>query len=538
MATSIDQPAAGTNKSSRWLVAVCAIAVIGVFLLRLPAIVEPMGPDQGVYATIGWAMHRGFALYRDLFEMKPPGLYVIYWLAFAILGIKTTTIFWIDYAAAAATTILFFDLCRRIVSVRFGALAAAVLAVGTWPAARLAYGGFLERAINEPFITLFVTAAAWTTTIAVATNRSRWSVGAGLCVGIAAVFKPMTVVYWLALVVWVALQSNREGAMRFAKFSAGGAVVAPAIALTWMWASGVLPDAWLALAVYNRAYLAVGDQGLFDIVNKLAHESWRRVKTDEVWTMGALGAAAALASWRWRRTKPGAAASLGILWLGAAHLAIVLNGPRMFQTYFMPALVPLCLLAAWLFDQVFARRSRWRVAAAAGVIALTGLMIFRSGSMTRAAFFTRADIGQLFGESARQEYLQRFQSRSTRAFSAADAERLADYLRANTQPTERVFIFGMTASAYFLSDRLPASRFLFVYPAVSNMGNRPEFRVETLAAELRRASPRYIVLQRHNGDSFSGWRAVDSFAAPPMTELLANYRQETEIGDFALYRKN
>src|SRR5262249_58686806 len=141
--------------------------------------------------------------------------------------------------------------------------------------------------------------------------------------------------------------------------------------------------------------------------------------------------------------------------------------PRMFQTYFMPVLIPLCLLAAWLFDQAFVARPRWRIAAGAGVIALGGLMIFRSGSIVRAAVFTRADADQLFGVTDRPAYLQRFQSRSTRAFSAADAERLAEYLRANTQPDERIFVFGMTASAYFLSDRLPASRFLFVYPAVS-----------------------------------------------------------------------
>jgi hypothetical protein len=91
----------------------------------------------------------------------------------------------------------------------------------------------------------------------------------------------------------------------------------------------------------------------------------------------------------------------------------------------------------------------------------------------------------------------------------------------------------MTASAYFLSGRLPASRFLFVYPAVSNMADRPEFRVETLAAELTRSAPRSIVLQRHNRDSFSGWRADVSFAAPPWPRC-SRTTGGTEIGDYAL----
>jgi len=339
-------------------------------------------------------------------------------------------------------------------------------------------------------------------------------------------------------VAWVWFHTDLVRTRQFAAYSAAGAVIAPVIALTWMWGTGIMHDAWLALAVYNGAYLTLGDVGVFDLLNRFAHEVFRRMKTDEVWALGTVAAAVAVAAWRWRQTKPALVAALGVFWLGAALLAIVLNGPRMFQTYFMPALVPLCLLSAWLLDQAFAPARRWHLATAALVVALIAIMLVRSGSPRRVADITRADTLQLFGSTERQDYLRRFQSRSTQAFSAADAETLADYLRTRTEPDERVFIFGMTASAYFLSGRLPASRFLFVYPAVSNMADRPEFRVETLAAELSRSAPRYIVLQRHNRDSFSGWRADVSFAAPPMAALLQDYRQETEIGDYALYRRN
>ena len=524
--------------SSRWLTWAAVAVVAGIFLARLPAIVEPMGPDQGVYATIGWAMQHGFRLYRDLFEIKPPGLYVTYWLGFALLGTNAHAIFWMDYAAAVLTLVALFDLCRRLVSARFGALAAAVFAIATWPAARHAYGGFLERTINETFISLFATASFWAAAIALARSRHRWAVVSGLVTGIAVVFKPMAAVYWPVSVVWVWLQADFATARRFALQSAAGALVVPIAALGWMWATGIMPDAWLALAVYNSAYLTLGDHSLFDILNQFAHETWRRVKTDEVWALGAAGAVVAVAAWKWRTAKSASAAMLGVLWLGAALAAVALNGPRMFQTYFMPALVPLSLLAAWLLAAAFAPQRRWRAGVAALVVGLIALMLFRSGSLIRAADVTRADTRQLLGATPRLDYLQRFQSRSSKAFSAADSERLADYLRSNTQPDERVFIFGMTASAYFLSHRLPASRFLFAYPAVSNMADRPEFRVETLAAELSRTAPRYIVLQRHNGDSFSGWRAETSFAAPPMAELLRSYHPDTEIGDYALYRRN
>ena len=52
-----------------WLL---AAIVIAMFIVRLAGVVEPIGPDQGVYLTIGWGLRRGLLLYRDLWEQKPP----------------------------------------------------------------------------------------------------------------------------------------------------------------------------------------------------------------------------------------------------------------------------------------------------------------------------------------------------------------------------------------------------------------------------------------------------------------------------------
>jgi hypothetical protein len=214
-----------------------------------------------------------------------------------------------------------------------------------------------------------------------------------------------------------------------------------------------------------------------------------------------------------------------------------LNGPRMFHTYFLPPLVPLSLLFAWLLDQIIALPRGRRAAAAVLVLGVTAVMLVRSGSVARAIRVTSWDAERLRGQIDRQEFLQQFQSRYTQSFSAADNAQLADYIRSHSEPQDRIFVFGMSAGTYFLSERLPASRFLWAYPAVSRMIDRPEFRVETLASDLGRKAPRYIVFQRHNGDNLSGWRAEDSFAAPPMVALLRGYRQEVEIGGFVLYRR-
>jgi 4-amino-4-deoxy-L-arabinose transferase-like glycosyltransferase len=516
---------------------VCLCTVAAAFLVRVPGVVEPMGPDQGVYTTIAWGLHRGLTLYRDLWEQKPPAIYLTYLLGFTLFGSRESSVFWLDYLAAAVATVLLFDLGRRLVGTRFGALAAAVYALATLPAARHALGGFLERSVTETFITPLAIAAAWATTIAITRRQNGWALAAGLFIGVAVVFKQTAGIYWPALVLWTWFVTDFDRARRHAIYSGAGLAIAPLCTLVWLWAQGVLPDVRVAVVEYNLAYLALGDEGLLGTLERFAREVWRRMKTDEVWAVGTLGAAVAALAWRqWRLTREGWIAALGVVWLAAAFVAIVANGPRMFMTYFVPSLVPLSLLVAWLFDQTLGSRQRWKIVAGLLVLGLAAAMIVRSGSVNRAIGMTAWNTRHLTGDLDRETYLRRFQSRDGRAFSAADNARLAAYIRVHTEPHERVFVFGMSAGTYFLSGRLPASKFLWAYPAVSNMLDRPEFRVETLAEELGRVAPRYIVLQRYNGDSFSGWRAADSFASPPMADLLRRYHHEVEIGHFAVYR--
>src|SRR5262249_45892964 len=94
------------------------LIVVGAFVVRLTGFVEPLGPDQGVFATIGWGMQHGLALYRDLWEQKPPGIYLMYRLAFALFGTDVNAIFWMDYLGAVLTTLVLFELGRRLIGLR------------------------------------------------------------------------------------------------------------------------------------------------------------------------------------------------------------------------------------------------------------------------------------------------------------------------------------------------------------------------------------------------------------------------------------
>lgn len=509
-----------------------------LFVVRLGGVVEPMGPDQGVYATIGWGLGRGLTLYRDLWEQKPPAIYLTYRAAFAVFGTRVPSIFWLDFIAAIATAAFLFDLTRRLRDGSFAAIALVVFAFASLPAARFTLGGFLERSVSETFITPLAAGAAW----AVIVGRDRPSIGwpflAGLLVGFAGCFKQTALIYWPVLAAWTWMASDLRRGTRFAVWTGMGAAIIPALMIAWLWGHAALGDAWVALVEFNTAYLRVGGVGLAGTVNRFAHQLWLHMKTDEVWAVGTFAAAVALVyGLRHRTARPALVPWLGLLWLAGALIAVVANGPRLFPTYFVPSLVPLSLLTAWLVDRTLAPSTRRPVAAAALAL-FVGVMLVRSGSIRRAASMTVWDARYVSGGLDRDVYLGRFRSREAESFSAEDNARLADYLHAHTGPADRIFVFGMSAGTYFLSERLPASRFLWAYAPASRMLDRPEFRLETLAASLGRVAPRYIVLQRHNGDSFSGWRAEDAFGSPAMQAVLRAYHQDATIGDFVLYRRD
>jgi len=82
-----------------------------LFLLRLPSLFEPYWyGDEGVYQVIGIALRQGRLLYRDIFDNKPPLLYMLY-------SLFNSDQFMVRLASlifAILSVIIFFFLLKRI----------------------------------------------------------------------------------------------------------------------------------------------------------------------------------------------------------------------------------------------------------------------------------------------------------------------------------------------------------------------------------------------------------------------------------------
>jgi hypothetical protein len=161
------------------------------------------------------------------------------------------------------------------------------------------------------------------------------------------------------------------------------------------------------------------------------------------------------------------------------------------------------------------------------------------GYVNKVVTWARADLDALRGRVDRTTYFERFGSYANRrGYSARANAELAAYVREHTSLDERIFLFGINgAGVYFAADRLTAHRFLRANFFIATDFPDPRFRLEPVLADLAAARPRYVIFERlHTASEMA--REVDGLPAhPAVTPLLAAYDLETQIEDFALYRR-
>ena len=530
------------NQTAAFVTIGLAVLAGLAILLRIPSISEPLGIDQSLWASAVRGMARGQHLYADVWEQRPPGIYLTYLAAFSVFGWTPAAVGWLDVLASAVVTALLYVLARTLAGPRTGALAAALYAVLTMPAWLYKYGGFLERSVCETFIAVCVGFAALCALGVQRRHSLLMAFGLGLWAGAAIVFKPNAGIYLPALLLWTFV--GFQGAARPAKgfmlrvvaVAALGAVVLPVLAFVWLWQQGLLPEARTAILDFNRWYVGNGFS-LSAYAEKFYDRLGLHIKTEPLWLAGVI--AAAVAIWdlaRTRRLPP--LAMLAVLWGGATAIAIMVNGMGLFNSYFINPLAPLALLVAWWLSDRSAVSIMSRALAVVTAILMVTLLVQRN-FLPKIVDWTTADAAMLRGGADRTAYLDRFGGYGREGgYSARANEELADYVRAHTQPADQVYLFGINgAGLYFLSDRLTAHRFLRVNFYVPDGFPDPRFTLAGVVEDLRARQPAYLIFERLHSETEMG-RAVDALPQHPLIRsLLDTYVLDGQIEDFTLYRR-
>jgi hypothetical protein len=529
-----------------------------LLIVRLPSLVQPMGPDQGLYAYVGDRILHGELPYREAWDQKPPGIHYIY-AALRAVSAKDVVVPAADLAAAASVAALLWLIGSRLCGPLAGGLSAALFLLLSDPSLAR-YGGFRVRAQAETFIAVAITAAlALATRRAEGATRANSAEGAGaeraegagaeraegagalllagVLVGCGFALKYNAGLY--GVIVLMGMAAVDRLTWRKAALVVAGAVIVPAILLLIFWRGGALDDLYQATVAYNLRYSGETYASRWEMARYVFVAPIRHAQLDPLWFVGGVGCVVLLVAGI-RALRQGRLVSgwIPVVWVAIASVSIAINGSRDLPQYFLQAAPALALaagMAAAIAIAPLPARARWLV------ILLLAAATWRVGAdpFPKLAANVWHDTRYAIGRVDRRTHLARYGSRDVDKYSALDNRDLGDFLAAHTRPDETVYVFGYSSGAYVYAERRSASRFFWSRPVIVqfNSGN-PAYGVHGLRTELEQRRPAYVILQQRD------WPDVQNSAAfflsqPVLADWLhAEYHEVPLIENFITWERN
>ncbi len=520
-------------------------AMIAVFILALPVLRYPIGRDQATYSVIAEGLLKGKLLYLNLWDNKPPGIFYIYTLIVTIFGRSMWFVGVLDFLYLLVIGYFIYRFAEKYLGSAAGAISAVVYAV--WHER----GDYANAAQPETFILLLVFAAYFLLAAREKLPGHR-HFAAGVLIGLAFWIKYNAGIFLVLLAFLPYLDTSRLdreprrlGLMipwnvwvRFAVILAEGFAATVALGLAYFWVAG----SWAAL-----------EQVQFEVLPRYAEMAYSHTPYYFFWALGQISsnlkpgveaaAAAALAIAWWRREL---ASLTPVLLAAAAGFIATASQLRMHSYYFEVCFPFFAMLCAYLPVKLFE-----------GVRALTERCVALRMTLARALLWVvfvdllyfpiphpllswTADVrGLVFWiKNPRKSYAEYWRAHPVEHL--AGQIQLIHYVQANTEPSDKIFIWGTAPLIYFMTGREPASRF------VSNLGPisawaPPEWRAQ-LVQEIEANSPRLIIVVRNDALPTITYTELDSqeFLAdyPALADLLARqYKQVKSLQNFVVYSR-
>jgi hypothetical protein len=263
MAASISRKVSLTPQNLVLLGFVTASLIVGRGFTAL----VPGHADARLFAYIGREWLTGVIPYVDVWENKPPGIFATIAMVFALFPDNFGALAVLEGVSIALCHWSIYTLMRK-----FGASwdAAAVATVASAVACNLLY--YNQHGVLTEIYVIGPAAASMVCFVkALLERRLLWMFGAGLCTGLAALYKTPGLSPFLAQMgfLCVLMLLHQHGwclVLRGAVVNACGIVVAWAPFVWYFWRHGGLFELFDATLFYNMTYGASSQRGLFQSV--------------------------------------------------------------------------------------------------------------------------------------------------------------------------------------------------------------------------------------------------------------------------------
>lgn len=504
-----------------WLARV-AWSVIALSLLQI--LLFGFGRDQGIYAVVGDAILRGKMPYRDAWDFKPPGIFLVYAAAEALFGHSMVSVRLVEIASFAVMVFVFRGLGREMLGSSVAGLLGASLAVLVhaelefWHTAQPeAFGGVLtvcglalsvgQGAVSPSFPRR---AAAW--------------VGAGVLFGVAFLMKPPLGGGAVVCAAYLARSEHHRDrrparALLPAVVMALGSFLPIVACAIWFVVRGAWPSLAWTLFEFTPGYTALGWNGT--PLGFYRYAFFELLVGFSYLLPFGLACAAAFRPMHGRERE----ALLLVAGIASVHVAGIALQAKFFQ-YHYSATLPLVAWASGIgLYKLWRRVLRF---GAPGVFAfsavVTALVASRVALRHNPGTFWERSYDRMKFLTLRSPTREELDGKLYHVVDYdLDVDRRAARTVARIVPEGRaVYVWGFEPAVYWFSARPPASRYIYDVPQRAAW-QRERARADLLS-DLAATPPAAIVVQHGDvfgfvtGDELDSHRALETF--PELRRML------------------
>ena len=480
------------------------VSLVGLAALLLsPVLWVGPGFDGAVYTLAGVVIRGGHMPYTDLFDNKPPGIYLLNAAGQVVMPwFDPWVVSWILTFLFTAATVLVVD---RLLRQRMSPVASflmSLLCVTGIASHPIALGGGL----TESFAILPLVVALWAVSAPTPTQNRRTAASVGCLSSLACLFsvQALPVAAILVLAAMLVGAGPKEAARR-AVAALGAGVVVPLAVAGWLVSRGALGDAIDQVLIYNVSYRA-------------ASAGFGYVLPAAGLILGCLAIPIAISVVRMARDPR---AFSRVLWLClawiVAEVAILGYENRLFLHYLILLVPPAVIVSGpgfeWLAVTV---RSPNR-----GPRNLAILLTAVAGCAFAVSGVTVAGLAAITMDSAGK--------------AEAVTQDTSGWIKSHTPASATVFLWGNDTYIYLVAERGSYDRHVYQFPMVT-AGYWSTDRTAAILAAWSSSPPAVIV---ETPGTVAMFRPQPDPAAPPNYDTLAplrdfvraHYRLEATFGD-------
>ncbi|MBC7884060.1 MAG: glycosyltransferase family 39 protein [Saprospiraceae bacterium] len=451
-------------------VILAAFLVVGISFIfsRLRFLDVPLDRDEGTYLYTGYCFIRGYVPYVDFYEIKPPGIFLVYGLFELIFGASLTLLHLGVLVMQLATCLMIYKISLRF----FGDINRAFLSVAIYMIFNLFpnFQGF--GVLSEHFFIFFVLLSMYWLQMVKKDTFKKYSLYAGLSLGMAAMIRQHAIFFIIPLLlylIYIARTEKLNLKSLIIYYVFGNLIMIMSLTMYILLRGGLDEMIYWVFTKPSEQYLikVTMAEGMVYLTNFL-----KNILYEKHWPMLILLFVGLIECFRnifYRQTR-WTAVILLLFFIGS--FATVFPGLRFYGHYWLMFLPALALVSGNAYLNFESKLIKHSVALLIGVLFITQLTM---------------NSGLYFKTNPNQIYQRLYGNNPNFAL-----QKITEYLNRKLKQSDEIFVFGSEPQVYYETQKVLKIPHIYVGFMHVPSKNSKKWQEETIGF-LKNSPPEYLV---------------------------------------------